>query len=151
MQKMTTVKARAVGTNEPISKTRTWTTLPLPYWNPWRNNAQLKRSWGHITVLTSSDTTINCDLQKWHSSASHLTHTSECPLICTATRVPSTAAKISKCACTNCVSRWRQCRENALRSSTLAMTDSCSIIFDSNWSTDSAWKKSTDLESLTIL
>ena len=77
-------------------------------------------------------------------------HTSECPLICTATSVPSTAARISRCAWTNCVSRCRQCRENALRSSTFAITDSCSIIFVSNCSTDSAYNISIHIMLLRI-
>lgn len=64
--------------------------------------------------------------------------TSECPRICTLTRLCSTAASISRCAWTNWVSMCRQCSEKQFLSSTLAITDSWATILFSRYSTVSA-------------
>lgn len=65
--------------------------------------------------------------------------TSECPRICTLTRLCSTAASISRCAWTSWVSMCRQSSEKQFLSSTLAITDSCETILFSRYSTVSAW------------
>lgn len=63
--------------------------------------------------------------------------TSAWPLICTETKTLITVAKSSRCAWTSCVSMCMQWREYALRSSTLAMTDSCCNILSSRATTES--------------
>lgn len=65
--------------------------------------------------------------------------TSECPRICTLTRLCSTVASISRCAWTSCVSMCRQSSEKQFLSSTLAITDSWETILFSRYSTVSAW------------
>lgn len=62
----------------------------------------------------------------------------ECPQICTLTRLCSTVASISRCACTSWVSMCRQSSEKQFLSSTLAITDSWETILFSRYSTVSA-------------